>query len=204
MSDKKNEKKHKKYYLVDYENVHKTGLNGIDELEKHDNVIIFYSQHADKLPFSLHSQIIETKANITYFEVDTVGKNALDFQLSSYIGYVLGKHPKCICYIISKDNGYENVCNFWRKYSRKICLVPDISQCKKFTALKKSDIKAVLTEQGLEKEDIEFVKNLVMENAERYDIPVPKIKCLINQELCRRFGGEKTKEIYASVKQFIK
>lgn len=204
MPDKKNGKKHKKYYLVDYENVHKTGLNGIDELEKNDNVIIFYSRHADKLPFSLHSQIIETKADITYFEVDTVGKNALDFQLSSYIGYVLGKHHKCICYIISKDAGYENVCNFWRKYGRKICRVPDISQCKKFTSLKKSDIKAVLAEQGLEKEDIEFVKNLVVENAERYDIPVPKIKCLINQELCRRFGSEKTKTIYAVIKEFIK
>lgn len=204
MSDKKSEKKHKKYYLVDYENVHKTGLNGIDELEKNDKVIIFYSQHADKLPFSLHSQIIETKAEITYFEVDTVGKNALDFQLSSYIGYMLGKHPKCICYIISKDSGYENVCNFWRKYNRKICLVPDISKCKKFSSFKKSDIKLALAENNLEKEDIEFIKNLVAENIERYDMPLPKIKCLINQELCKHFGSVKTKDIYASIKQFIK
>ena len=204
MSDKKSEKKHKKYYLVDYENVHKTGLYGIDELEKNDKVIIFYSQHADKLPFSLHSQIIETKADITYFEVDTVGKNALDFQLASYIGYIIGKHPKCICYIISKDSGYENVCNFWRKYGRKICLVSDIAKCKKFSALKKSDIKSVLAEHNLEKEDMEFVKNLIVDNAERCDMPVPRIKCFINQELCRKFGGEKTKEIYASIKQFIK
>lgn len=204
MSEKKGEKKHKAYYLVDYENVHKKGLYGIDDLEKNDNVIIFYSPNADKLPFSLHSQIIETKAKITYFEVDTVGKNALDFQLSSYIGYIVGKHSKCMCYIISKDSGYENVCNFWRKYGKKICLIPDISQSKKCAPVKKSDIKDALNSLELEKEEAEFVKDLLMENIERYDIPVPRIKCVINQELCRKFGGEKTKTIYAVIKEFIK
>lgn len=204
MSDKKSEKKHRTYYLVDYENVHKTGLNGISELDKNDNVIIFYSHNADKLPFSLHSQIIETKARTTYFEVDTTGKNALDFQLSSYIGYIVGKHPKCTCYIISKDSGYENVCNFWRKYGRKICLIPDISQSRKFEPLKKSDIKEAVSALELEKEDTEFIKNLIIENAERFDMPVPKIKCFVNQELCKRFGSEKTKIIYSAVKQFIK
>lgn len=34
MPDKKSEKKRKTYYLVDYENVHKKGLYGIDDLEK--------------------------------------------------------------------------------------------------------------------------------------------------------------------------
>lgn len=204
MSDKKSEKKHKKYYLIDYENVHKKGLYGIDELEKNDTVIIFYSQNADKLPFSLHSQIIETKAKITYFEVDTVGKNALDFQLSSYIGYIVGKHPKSMSYIVSKDNGYENVCNFWRKQGSKICLIPDISQSRQCEPLKKSDIKDALSELSLEKEEIEFVKNIIMDNIERYDIPVPKIKCIINQELCKKFGSGRTKTIYSAIKPLIK
>ena len=204
MPVKKSEKKRKKYYLVDYENVHKTGLYGIDKLEKNDNVIIFYSPNADKLPFSLHNQIIETKAEITYFEVDTVGENALDFQLSSYIGYIVGKHPKCMCYIISKDNGYQNVCNFWRKHGMKISLTPDISQCKKYDPIKKSDIKDAVNSLELEKEDTDFIKDLIIENIERYDIPLPKIKCLINQELCRRFGSEKTKTIYSSIKFLIK
>lgn len=204
MSVKKDEKKRRKYYLVDYENVHKTGLCGIDKLEKNDSVIIFYSPNADKLPFSLHNQIIETKAEITYFEVDTVGKNALDFQLSSYIGYIVGKHPKCMCYIISKDNGYKNVCNFWRKYGMKVSITSDISQCKGFEPIKKSDIKEALNCLELDKEDNEFIKNLIINNVERYDIPIPKIKSLINQELCKRFGSDKTKSIYASIKFFIK
>ncbi|MDE5771925.1 MAG: hypothetical protein K2I06_09930 [Ruminococcus sp.] len=204
MSDKKNDKKHKRYYLIDYENVHKTGLHGIDELNKSDNVIIFYSRNADKLPFSLHSQIIETKAKITCFEVDTFGKNALDFQLASYIGYIIGKHSKCLCYIISQDSGFENVCNFWRKYGIKICLTSDISKSKKFDSLKKSEIKSVLSQLELEKEDAEFVKDVLMKSMERYDLPIPKIKCDINQQLCKKFGSEQTKAIYSVIKPLIK
>ncbi len=204
MSDKKSEKKQKRYYLIDYENVHKTGLHGIDELNKSDNVIIFYSKNADKLPFSLHSQIIETKAKITYFEVDTVGKNALDFQLASYIGYIIGQHSKCVCHIISQDAGFENVCNFWRKYGIKICLTSDISQSKKFDSLKKSEIKSALSQLELEKEEVEFIKDILMKNVERYDVPIPKIKCDINQELCRKFGSERTKTIYSAIKPLIK
>ncbi len=204
MSDKKNEKKHKKYYLVDYENVHKTGLHGIDELDKSDNVIIFYSQNADKLPFSLHNQIIETKAKITYFEVDTVGKNALDFQLASYIGYIVGKHSKCVCFIISNDAGFENVCNFWRKYGIKICRTSDISQSRKFDSLKKSEIKSALCELELEKEEFEFIKDMLLEAVERYDVSIPKIKCDINQQLCKKFGSGRTKAIYSAIKPLIK
>jgi len=204
MNDKKNTKKHKTYYLVDYENVHQTGLNGIGELEKTDNVIIFYSQNADKLPFSLHNQIIETKAKITYFEVNTLGKNALDFQLSSYIGYIVGKHSKCICYIISKDSGYENVCNFWRRYGMKICIVPDVSQAKKCEPLKKSEIKDALNELEIDKEESDFIKDLLLTNIERYDMTIPQIKSSINSELCKRFGSERTKTIYGKIKHLIK
>lgn len=204
MSDKKGKKKRKKYYFIDYENVHRTGLNGISELDKSDNIIVFYSKNADKLPFSLHSQIIETKAKITYFEVETVGKNALDFQLASYIGYIVGKHPKSIFHIISKDAGFENVCNFWRKNGIKICLGCDIAQSKKSDSLKKSEIKEVLNSLELDAEDTEFIRELITKSSERYDVPIPKIKCEINQQLCRKFGNMRTKEIYAKIKPLIK
>ena len=103
MPDKKNNKKRKRFFLVDYENVKSDGLQGVDELDKNDNVIIFYSANAGKLSFDLHTQLLDTKSKVTYFEVDTIGQNALDFQLSSYIGYILGKKSDCECYIISND-----------------------------------------------------------------------------------------------------
>ena len=98
---KKPDKDSKKYYLIDYENVHKTGFNGLLNLTESDNVIIFYSGNADKITFNLHKEIVDSKADITYFEVRAGGKNALDFQLSTYLGYILGNKKKAKCYIVS-------------------------------------------------------------------------------------------------------
>ena len=40
--------------------------------------------------------------------------NALDFQLSTYLGACVQKHPEKKYYIISKDSGYDYVCDFWK------------------------------------------------------------------------------------------
>ena len=204
MADKKCGKKNRKFYLIDYENVNRSGLDGIEMLRKNDTVIIFYSKHADTLSFQLHEKLNDTKADITYFDVDTVGKNALDFQLASYIGYIVGKYEGSTCYIISHDAGFANVCNFWRKKGVKISIFPDISRSATAREVKKSDIKLILADLGLESEDENFVKNLLIENINRYDASLPQIKGSINTELCKRFGSEKTRDIYSAIKGLIR
>ena len=89
MNENKKAKKTRRVYFVDYENVSKAGLKGVEELGKKDTVYIFYSTYSNSLTFNEHASLMKAKAEIIYFEVKTVGKNALDFQLSSYIGYVL-------------------------------------------------------------------------------------------------------------------
>lgn len=101
------------FYLVDYENVTTDGLQGIDWRTSADEIIIFYSEHADRLSFDLHQRINESKAQITYIKVAACKKNALDFQLVTYLGYLIARHPNDSFYIISKDNGFQNVVNFW-------------------------------------------------------------------------------------------
>ena len=97
------EKKKKRFFLIDYENVHMAGLTGIEELHKSDTVIIFYSRNSDSLSFETMKKLGEAKASIKYIMVDTIGRNALDFQLSSYIGFLLGRQPDSRCYIVSND-----------------------------------------------------------------------------------------------------
>ena len=75
------------YYFVDYENVKIDGLNGINKLEPSDKVCIFYSEHADTLTFDLHKRLNESKATITFQKVEVGHKNALDFQLVTFLGY---------------------------------------------------------------------------------------------------------------------
>ena len=99
------------YYFVDYENVGSDGLNGIRELDENNAVFIFYSKNADKITFDIHMQINESKAEIRYFKAETGQKNALDFQLSSYMGYVIKENEnaekEAEYFIVSKDNGFN-------------------------------------------------------------------------------------------------
>ena len=45
-------------------------------------------------------------------------KNALDFQLSTYLGYLIHEAKDSYFYIISKDNGFKHVVDFWKRTFR--------------------------------------------------------------------------------------
>ena len=77
-------------FLVDYENTH--SLSGIATLSKDDKVVIFYSQNANSLTFDTHKRIMESPATVEYKYVGTGSQNALDFQLSTYLGYLVSTH----------------------------------------------------------------------------------------------------------------
>lgn len=103
-------------FLIDFENECGNLLNGISHLNfsKNDEIIIFYSKNASHLTMELHKELEMTKAKKVYLKVETGSKNALDFQLSSYLGACIQKSSKKKYYILSKDNGYDCVCRFWR------------------------------------------------------------------------------------------
>ena len=101
------------YYLIDYEN--KKTLQGISTLTESDHVIFFYSNNSNTLNFSLHREIVNSPASFDYYEVAVGGKNALDFQLSSYIGYLISERPDESFFIVSSDKGFDDVIDFWKK-----------------------------------------------------------------------------------------
>ncbi len=106
------------YYLIDYENVRVQGLDGIGKLSEEDKICIFYSENADSLSFGLHRRLNATKAEILYRKVDAGGKNALDFQLSSWLGYTIceNKENSEVSYcLVTKDKGFSHLVQFWKK-----------------------------------------------------------------------------------------
>ena len=111
-------------YMVDYENVKTGGLNGISRLTENDRVIIFYSENANRLTFDLHQRLMASPAKIEYREVTVGGHNALDFQLVSYLGFLIAGDPTGQYLIISNDRGFEYVVNFWKKENLQIGLLP--------------------------------------------------------------------------------
>lgn len=101
-------------YLIDFENVHYDGLSGILNLTADDEVYIFYSDNGKRLTFELHEQIINSQAKFYYYKADVGGKNALDHQLSTYLGFLVGKKEEKQYYIVSKDQGFRYLATFWK------------------------------------------------------------------------------------------
>lgn len=106
------------YYLIDFENVKSRGMEGVELLTEEDTVCIFYSDNADSMTFDLHRKLNETKADIIYHKVAVGTKNLLDFQLATYLGYLIceqqreGIHPNY--FIVTKDNGFTSLMVYWK------------------------------------------------------------------------------------------
>lgn len=109
-------------YLVDYENVYIEGLDGLEFLRESDEVVIFYTQNRCGLTFELHRRLISSQARVSLMEVTALStrkntvKNALDLQLSMYIGYLLGRCSQQSIYIISKDTDFDLNVAFFQQY----------------------------------------------------------------------------------------
>ena len=118
-----------KYYLVDYENTNVNGLNGITNLSDTDVVCIFYSENAQNISFGLHRRLNESKAKKIYQRVEVGTKNALDFQLSSYLGYIIKENSEnqYDYYIVAKDDGYKALSLYWKRKKINVSIIEDIS-----------------------------------------------------------------------------
>ncbi|MGN0633832.1 MAG: PIN domain-containing protein [Oscillospiraceae bacterium] len=102
-----------KTYLVDFENVKSKGLAGIERLGEDEKVVIFYSENSDTITFDMHCAVMRAKAEIEYMKVRVGGKNALDFQLSTLLGYIVAKGENTHIFIISNDKGFDRLHDFW-------------------------------------------------------------------------------------------
>lgn len=183
------------YYLIDYENTGENGLDGINILDSHDRVIIFYSENADKMSFDLHQMLQECGASIEFKKITAGKKNALDFQLATYLGYLMAKAENGNFCIVSKDLGYEVLLEFWK--GRPLQLVDMIS-----AVIKKEEHKLEETgwEEKLrlvipEEKDLEIVRECVTQY---------KTKQAVNNALVKHFGSEKAGKLYKKIKPLIK
>lgn len=101
------------YYFIDFENVKSEGLTGIKSLHKQDKVLVLYSKNANKLEIELVKDIFTSSCQISFVEIEHLGKNSLDFQLCTLLGYIIGgfRGTKLNLFIVSKDKGYDSVIN---------------------------------------------------------------------------------------------
>ncbi|MGN1411007.1 MAG: PIN domain-containing protein [Oscillospiraceae bacterium] len=103
-------------FLIDFENVRSNGLKGIEHLKNIDDVCIFYSDYANSITFDIHHSMNKSSANISFFKSTKTGKNALDFQLVSYLGYLIAQKKYKNYYVITGDRGFESAISFWKDF----------------------------------------------------------------------------------------
>lgn len=185
-------------FLVDYENVHVDGFNGLSNCSENDFIKIFYTKVADTLTFGLHRRLSETKAKIEYLKVENGSKNALDFQLSSYLGYLIAVNANDKYYIVSKDKGFEILTQFWSKYkslNAQVSLVSDLTLKveKEIQEQLNQKVQTTLKESTFKEQTNEIISII-----DKY-----KTKSGINTALVKKFESKKAGEIYKLIKPLL-
>lgn len=100
-------------YLIDYENVHASGLAGVENCGIEDEIILLYGNDTSTIPMELHIQIANSKGKVQYHKIERMGKNYLDFQLSTIAGFLVGTTRQTEFVIVSRDSGYDAVLDYW-------------------------------------------------------------------------------------------
>ncbi|MBQ9388633.1 MAG: hypothetical protein IJU07_00470 [Synergistaceae bacterium] len=156
---------------------------------------IFYRRNAERLSPELNLNLKESGAEIIYRHVEVGTRNALDFQLSSYLGEIITENEgnECRYFIVSKDNGFSSLIPFWKEKGIEIETISDVSG----TKLHDDSVEILQRVRELTGDD---------ENAESITkiISTCRTKTEINSELLRRFrDNTKAGEIYRAIRPLI-
>lgn len=101
-------------YMIDSENVGSTWIDLLQSDEKID-FYIFVTENAKSLNYALLKQLTQNpRHKINIIECEP-GKNSLDFYLSSYVGYLIGKGKHLSYTVVSQDTGYDHVIEYWNR-----------------------------------------------------------------------------------------
>lgn len=93
------------HVLVDYENVQPSIEELLKLAPKLTDVWLFHGPNQIKRA----EQLKAAHERVTLVPHSGKGKNALDFHLSFYLGYVAAKHPEATLLVVANDKGYDSM-----------------------------------------------------------------------------------------------
>ena len=113
-------------YLIDFENTHAAGLNGITHLSPQDLVVVFLGAKDKTIPVDLVTQLTGPKvvASVEWKKANGSTPNYLDFQLVSYLALLITNpqvHENHYV-IVTKDAGFDSAIDFWAARLKNISL----------------------------------------------------------------------------------
>ena len=209
--------------LVDFENVHANGLQGITALRKQDTLYLFYNDTL-KITIDTHRSIEKVECEKIYQKVTTKTPNAADFLLVTILGDLIGNNSERSYAVISNDTGFDVVVKYWKSKNVDIVKCSTIKEAKASAAdvevNKAEEISEPVGDTAddaadtEEQESIEEKVNELFESAgreigedtalvARY-IEKYKTKQGLNNALVKEFGTSTTAEINKIIKPLIK
>lgn len=99
-------------YLIDTENVRTVWTLLLDRMTENDKIYVFYTENSGNIKYEDLNGVISSGKNVELIQCHT-GKNGLDFQLVTYLGYLIRNNENADYCIISDDSGYDAVIKFW-------------------------------------------------------------------------------------------
>ncbi len=205
------------YYLIDYENFSDDMIMNSKDFANGASVYLFYSDMGGKkISLDAMTKIQGGNRKVQNIKVHSGTKNALDFQLTSYLGYLIAKAgKKDEFFIVANDKGYDVVARFWHDQGVKVSRIEykepekNTSTRKEKTAAKSTSAKTTKVEakdiatQGEVQKILGKGYNFqaITEIVNQY-----KTKSSINSALIK-FANKDTKkagEIYQKLKPLLK
>lgn len=101
-------------YLVDVENTAGRWNMCQESMRAGDKIILFYTGACKTLNFEQFDSLSGLNIPVQFVKCTNGSPNALDFQLLSYLGYLISQNPDEQYYIIANDNGYDAAVAFWQ------------------------------------------------------------------------------------------
>lgn len=212
----------KNYFLVDYENVNEGGLEGLQFLNEEDEVFLFYSENANSMTKASMDCLNSGRFACHYYKLAAAHKNALDFCLATEVGRLIAEGSSKVI-IISKDQGFRAVIDYWKSQLRRqaVVMMPNIlegllhlnrfrEEIASYRAEKKvlriDDVLEEMKEKkSLENSILKKTQDIGLNDKEKEDVceilqNIPQ-KRQIYLGMLKRFGRKRGLEIYQAVRK---
>ena len=188
-----------KYYFIDTENVGDNGLEGIEKLKTNDKVILFVRQ-GNNLSKNIRRRIKDVKVNVEIKEFHTHTKNAMDFNIVAYLGYLVATDKSALFYIVSRDAGYQAAIEILKS------IIPDVkielisSICSNFFNISKATRRMYAIQK------LEPLKNNILNDTDFEKVINICIKSenlsVLNNKLQHSFKKESCDNLYKIIKPY--
>lgn len=129
------------HFLIDFENVSSEELKQVKGIKKNDDVILFYLNACKNVSLESLSALSKHGVHFSAQKISAGTKNALDFQLASHLGYLIGTCPTEDTYrIVSKDKGYDCLITYWKARNTEVARIDIVQKPNEATTTKKSKV----------------------------------------------------------------